>query len=304
MSDIVVWNRTKADLQSMNAKDLPRVKPALKAADAIIEAMKAMDKDFQTMRQVSEDKIWMAWRAGRVAEEVQAGHGEIGRGGESRKSFNLESLSASELGVSAPDLWRWKLIGKLDEAILRQWIEDQPKTELISLNAAIVFAKGGDENGDEWYTPSWLFESLGLRFSMDVCAPMDRTHVATPAKRFLTEVDDGLSTKWTGTVWCNPPYSTPEPWALKCISHGNGLLLVHMPMNAEWCVKVWEACAGIRLFQAMEFVRPDGTLQRPGYWLQLAAFGETAAEALAKMTVPKDVAENPRRVPSPMWVRA
>lgn len=156
--------------------------------------------------------------------------------------------------------------------------------------------------GDEWYTPKWLFDALGLVFSIDVCSPIDRTHVNVPTETYFTEIDDGLAQEWEGLIWCNPPYSTPEPWATRCVEHGNGLLLVHMPMNAGWCVDVWHAADGIRLFQGMEFVRPDGTSQRPGYWLQLAAFGDVAAQALASMRVPAEVAVNPRRVPSPMWV--
>ncbi len=161
----------------------------------------------------------------------------------------------------------------------------------------------GHIEGDEWFTPQWIFDSLGLRFSIDVCAPEDLTHVTTPAEAFFTEADDGLAQQWHGTIWCNPPYSDPAPWAIKCIDHGDGLLLTHIPMNAEWCAAAWAACSGIRLFQAIEFVRPDGKTQRPGSWLQLAAFGSTAAEALAQMRIPDAVAENPRRVPSPMWER-
>jgi hypothetical protein len=162
----------------------------------------------------------------------------------------------------------------------------------------------GHDEGDEWYTPRWIFDALGIRFSIDVCAPLDLTHVTTPADRYFNESDDGLSQEWSGTIWCNPPYSKPAPWAERCVEHGDGLLLTHIPMNAEWCAKVWAACDGIRLFQAIEFVRPDGKTQRPGSWLQLSAFGPVARDALAAMQTPPDVAENPRRVPSPMWVRA
>ena len=156
-------------------------------------------------------------------------------------------------------------------------------------------------DGDEWYTPRWLFDALGLVYDLDVCSPADRTHVNVPTAQFYTADDDGLAQPWHGTVWCNPPYSDPEPWARKMIEHGSGLLLVHMPMNAGWCVDVWHSCDGIRLFQALEFVRPDGSTQRPGYWLQLAAFGPVAAQALADLKVPDNVATNIRRVPSPMW---
>lgn len=159
-------------------------------------------------------------------------------------------------------------------------------------------------DGDEWYTPRWLFDALGLKFSVDVCAPLDQTHSSVPAVRHLTVEHDGLSQQWEGTVWCNPPYSKPEPWARRMIHHGDGLLLVHMPMNAGWCVDLWEACDGIRLFQAMEFVRPDGTSQRPGYWLQLAAFGPVSVAALGRLQPLGDAAANKRRIASPMWRRS
>lgn len=169
---------------------------------------------------------------------------------------------------------------------------------------ALRYGHGGanDEGlGDEWYTPAWLFDGLGLTFDLDVCGPVDRTHVTVPCAAFYTPHDDGLTSEWRGLVWCNPPYSDPAPWARKCVEHGNGLLLTHVPMNAEWAAEVWRACDGLRLFQAMEFVRPDGARQRPGYWLQLAAFGDQAATSLRNLAVPEDVAQNPRRVPSPMW---
>jgi hypothetical protein len=175
---------------------------------------------------------------------------------------------------------------------------EQIKSGKLTINRARTLQS---DSGDEWYTPRWLFDSLGLRFTIDVCAPVDTTHVTTPAVEFYNIETDGLSQDWHGTVWCNPPYSTPDPWARKMIEHGDGLLLTHIPMNAAWAADIWRACDGIRLFQAIEFVRPDGSKQRPGMWLQLAAFGPVATQALQDMTIPEDVADNPRRVPSPMW---
>lgn len=169
-------------------------------------------------------------------------------------------------------------------------IDDEDTTPRVEVN-----------EGDEWYTPLWLFNALNIQFDMDVCAPLDRTYSNVPATQHLTIEDDGLNQPWSGTVWCNPPYSKPEPWARRMIHHGDGLLLTHMPMNAGWCVDVWEACDAIRLFQAMEFVRPDGTSQRPGYWLQLTAFGDTATEALKRLQPMGEAASNRRRVASPMW---
>lgn len=194
-------------------------------------------------------------------------------------------------------------VASLDPPQQQEWL-DRAESEGWAVRDLRQELKNQHNDGDEWYTPKWLFDALGLAFSIDVCSPADRTHTNVPAERWFTRDDDGLAQPWAGLVWCNPPYSTPGPWAERCVQHDNGLLLTHVPMNANWCMSVWNTCGGIRLFQGMEFVRPDGTSQRPGYWLQLAAFGEEAVEALARLEAPNEVAENPRRVPSPLWVPA
>jgi ParB-like chromosome segregation protein Spo0J len=162
-------------------------------------------------------------------------------------------------------------------------------------------ASGGADLGDEWYTPRWIFDALGLRFDLDVCAPEDRTYVATPTERFLTSVDDGLAETWDGMAWCNPPYSRPEPWVRRMIDHGNGVLLSHVPINGLWALDTWDACDALRLFQGVEFVRPSGVMQRPAYWLQIAAFGSRAADALAAMEDRIDPAVADRFRPSRLF---
>ncbi len=232
-------------------------------------------------------------------------------GGRPRKSdqewpLNLMQFAALKLrGLSKRDTVR-KYRRRWEIGVEQHWLEPVKPGQRVKLPPDdFTLPRGStDPNGDEWFTPGWIFEGLGLTFSIDVCAPADGTHVSTPAELFYTEDDDGLVQKWWGTVWCNPPYSDPAPWAERMVAHCDGMLLSHIPINGGWCMDVWAECAGIRLFQAIEFVRPDGTLQRPGYWLQLAAFGDVAGDALAGLVVPDWVADNPRRVPSPMWRRA
>lgn len=213
---------------------------------------------------------------------------------------NTQKIIAESLGMStgkvaqaevvrtkAPEIWELVKAG-----------EETVGGAYKKVSKPIIY---GHDQGDEWYTPKWLFDALGLVFDIDVCAPIDTTYTSVPAKKYYNINDDGLSQDWHGVVWCNPPYSEPDKWALKMIEHGNGLLLTHIPMNAEWCSLVWRACDGIRLFQRIDFVRPNGETQRPGLWLQLAAFGKTAFDALQKMSIPEDIAANPRCVPSPLW---
>ena len=213
---------------------------------------------------------------------------------------NTRAIIAESLGMSTGKVAQAELVRTKSPEIweLVKAGEETVGGAYKKVSKPIIY---GHDQGDEWYTPKWLFDALGLVFDLDVCAPIDTTYTSVPAKKYYNTNDDGLSQDWHGVVWCNPPYSEPAKWALKMIEHHNGLLLTPIPMNAEWGSWVWQACDGIRLFQRIDFVRPNGEIQRPGLWLQLAAFGDTALNALQNMAIPDDIAANPRCVPSPLW---
>ena len=91
---------------------------------------------------------------------------------------------------------------------------------------------------DDYYTPPWIFETMGLDFDLDVSAPPGGVEWI-PAKRFLTMKDDGLNTPWEGRVWMNPPYSKPGPWVDKFLDHGRGVALLPMS-KGKWWNKLWD----------------------------------------------------------------
>ncbi len=57
---------------------------------------------------------------------------------------------------------------------------------------------------DLWETPQNLFDALDdkWKFQLDVCATPDNAKCA----KFFTKEVDGLSQKWDGVCWMNPPY--------------------------------------------------------------------------------------------------
>lgn len=66
----------------------------------------------------------------------------------------------------------------------------------------------------EWETPQHVFDVLNeeFNFTLDVCAN-EQNH---KCDRYFTEEDDGLSQKWIGTCWMNPPYGkTIGEWVRK-----------------------------------------------------------------------------------------
>jgi phage N-6-adenine-methyltransferase len=57
---------------------------------------------------------------------------------------------------------------------------------------------------DMWETPQLFFDvwNKEFNFDLDVCATDENAKCA----HYYTKKNDGLSKRWTGTVWMNPPY--------------------------------------------------------------------------------------------------
>ncbi len=79
-----------------------------------------------------------------------------------------------------------------------------------------VGRRGANPKVDDRATPPEVFGPLHdrFRFSIDACALPHNAKLP----RYFTPEDDGLAQSWAGErVWCNPPYSSIEPWVEKAM---------------------------------------------------------------------------------------
>ena len=137
------------------------------------------------------------------------------------------------------------------------------------------------DNGtsDDYYTPPFIFEALGLEFDMDVCAPSAGVPWI-PAKQSISVIEDGLITPWNGLVWCNPPFSNISPWIDKMEAHGNGIALVGVS-KSRWCNNAWNQSGAIMLLPSnLKFIRANGNPESILTATMLIGYGDQAVTAM------------------------
>jgi len=154
-----------------------------------------------------------------------------------------------------------------------------------ALNTATLFDIPSDAievTSDDCYTPRWVFDAMGLRFDLDVAAPVGGPlHV--PADRYYTAADDGLTQPWDGLVWCNPPYSAMKDWAPRWCRHTAGALMGLGTSRHSTFGEICRASDAVYI-GTVYFSRPDGTVLKFGWTPIFVAFrgvGLKPAERLA-----------------------
>ena len=135
---------------------------------------------------------------------------------------------------------------------------------------------------DDYYTPRWIFDTMGLTFDLDVACPPEGP-INVPASRYFTAADDGLAQPWKGRVWMNPPYSKPSPWVDRFLDHAYGIALLPVMTNGKWLHKLWNSDCSVTLLTRVKFERLDGTVASsyPGT-IGLFAFGQDCQAAIER----------------------
>jgi len=141
----------------------------------------------------------------------------------------------------------------------------------------------GDTN--TWFTPQDIIKTLGP-FDLDPCTqsvrPFDtaRIHFCEDLGR------DGLSEKWFGRVWLNPPYGKKiARWLNKMADHGNGVALVFARTETMWAQSLLSRADGVNFLKGrIAFLRADGKpVTNAGTGSMLLAFGAVNVEAIKRI---------------------
>jgi len=133
----------------------------------------------------------------------------------------------------------------------------------------------------EWLTPPELVQKLG-KFDLDPCSPINPPFLH--ATNYFTTNDDGLTKKWFGRVYLNPPYGRGmELWMEKLKIHGNGIALIFARTETKCFFEhVWnDADAVLFVKGRIRFYHVTGIQAgTPGAPSVFIAYGKKNAEIL------------------------
>lgn len=156
---------------------------------------------------------------------------------------------------------------------------------------------------DEWYTPAYIFHAMGLRFDLDPAHPPrddlpidawlhpergEWANHGACCPKFITPDLDGLTRRWAGRVWMNPPFGARNgivPWLKRFMEHGDGVAFVPDRTSAPW----WQhfapqACALLFVSPKVKMLSPHGLepSSSPAQGTTLLARGAESVAALRR----------------------
>jgi phage N-6-adenine-methyltransferase len=152
----------------------------------------------------------------------------------------------------------WRKLGALDgklDGIIARLREDEnagvTTAHAVRVLRADALGVHTSSATPEWSTPQDLFDALNgeFRFTLDVCA----TPGLEKCKRFFAPEQDGLSQKWKGSCFMNPPYGSEiGDWVAKAAASADEgatvVCLVPARVDTAWW---WDYCS----FAEVRFLR-------------------------------------------------
>jgi phage N-6-adenine-methyltransferase len=249
------------------AKTLAEVKDVSDRAAAIQEyARRAKNKILEV--DATELRIRAERKLGEILAPMPKATGTAGTGrpklGSSKKEPPKNTTpTLSDLGIDKKLSSRSQKLANQPvenfEANVCKWRANaEKKNEKVSVAKLLRGDWYQTSETPEWETPQWLFDLLNEEFSFqtDVCASKNNHK----CKQYYSRENDGLSKKWIGSCWMNPPYGREiKDWMKKAKAESlNGttiVCLVPARPDTEWW---WDNC----IQGEIRFIR--GRLKWPG----------------------------------------
>lgn len=266
--------RDNAKYELEQIKDLETGINYLNKVKAIETWAKAEKKDAELQNMIAEQKLRTQRVLGNLLRDAEKQNGSRGVG------KKVESMDTTPLlkdyGITKDQSSIFQQIAKIPEQKFEAFIQEKKQdvenaVAELTTAGALRLAKGAhvsnNSGENEWYTPPCYIESARLvmgKIDLDP-ASSECANEIVKAKKYFDESVDGLTQKWKGNIWMNPPYAQPAIFdfilKLETEEYDQAIVLVNNATETKWGQKLLELCNAVCFHTGrIRFVNPDGEL--------------------------------------------
>jgi len=247
---VVLGQWEKARQAIAKCKNIDEVKIIRDKAEALRAYAKQAKESLEVQNNVCEIKLRAERRIGEFSRELPMQRGKYQQTPHDGESDKLNILK--DAGISHHE--RYETIASIPEEDFENHIQEiKGRCDELTTVGLIKAIKGkahvAYSSGDnEWYTPAQYIESaLVVMGNIDIDPASSKiANAKIKAQKYYTLNNDGLSKKWVGKVWLNPPYAQPAidnfcDKLLKEIECGNcteAIVLVNNATETKWFQKI------------------------------------------------------------------
>ena len=183
-------------------------------AKALQECLKIVGASVGASQDAAEVRLRAERSMGKLLCEIDKRDGGDAMKARSHDATEVVPPSLSDLGINKTQSSRWQREAAVNDETFDNYLaqcrqDGREITQAGLLNIAKGCHVSANSGENEWYTPTQFIEAAREVMGSITLDPAscETAQANVKAKRFYTVDDDGLSKKWTGNVWLNPPYS-------------------------------------------------------------------------------------------------
>jgi hypothetical protein len=285
IKDSVIERLSRASEMLVEAKSMQEVKKIMDVAGAAKIYAKRQQLGEEAVQHARSIELEAMRRLGELLAEKPKNTGAKGIGPIAVLNMNRNDLipTLSDLGVD-------KKISSLSQQLARMPKKEfeQVRDGVVSMSEALKIAHVSHNSGEnEWYTPASYIEAArsvmgGIDTDPASCAQANAT---VKADKYYDSKADGLTKKWHGRVFMNPPYAQPlianfakavaAKFSNKEITEA--IVLVNNATETEWFDCMVKFASAVCFPRArVKFVNKDGKLGAPLQGQAILYFGNKA----------------------------
>lgn len=246
----------KATSMLAEAKTLEEVKHILDIAEAARTYARAAKLGLEVYNHAAEVKVRAERKAGEMLGKLEREHG-----GNRKSSYQSDNLInefrnvIEEQNIPQATAYRWQQLAEIPELEFEKHIEESRGERPITTSGFIKPHVAYNSGENEWYTPPEyiaLAKAVMGKISLDP-ASSEIANKTIGADRFYNEEENGLTKRWTGRIWMNPPYESGliDKFISKYANHAKngditeGIVLVNNATETNWFNELIEVSSAV-----------------------------------------------------------